>query len=365
MSTRHSFLSTTGLVRPLQLPKRPFISTAATVNVSKPETPSRRSQVLNTARARLASIAAVNVLVICALLSFLFIGSLSFAFIGGAEVASFKDLLDDIEKNEPGLVLLGEDVDVDIDEPSVTIRWSLIACGEAYFLPGSQGIHGSSGCGVPNMTVDIFVDGDEDAAFKYDPANIPLASTNGARHGIQDLTRFDSDHVLDVHEALLYPFDDYAFTTTLYAEDPGSESPITIQKLHTVNTEISFNIKSEDMQTYSVLSDGTQRFSRDLTMSIKRPAEAKAFVLLFWMLSWVLTHVAFGQVPLAISRSDPSSLDAHAAVVIAVLFVIPQLRKSMPDEPGLDGVLIGGREQVGVARRADRSSQMPSGTSPR
>ena len=51
------------------------------------------------------------------------------------------------------------DVDVDVDEPAVTVRWSLIACGQAYILPGSEGTHGSSLCGIPNVPLDIYVDG--------------------------------------------------------------------------------------------------------------------------------------------------------------------------------------------------------------
>ncbi len=56
-------------------------------------------------------------------------------------------------------MLIGDNVDVDVDEPAVTVRWSLVACGETYVLPGSEGTHGSSSCGIPNVPLNIYVDG--------------------------------------------------------------------------------------------------------------------------------------------------------------------------------------------------------------
>ena len=56
------------------------------------------------------------------------------------------------------IVLIGESVDVDVDEPSITIRWSILACGPGYVLPESSGIHGSDSCGLPTFPILIFVD---------------------------------------------------------------------------------------------------------------------------------------------------------------------------------------------------------------
>ena len=56
------------------------------------------------------------------------------------------------------ILLLGENVDVDVDEPAITIRWSLVGCGPGFVLAGSEGIHGSMGCGTPNVSLSIFVD---------------------------------------------------------------------------------------------------------------------------------------------------------------------------------------------------------------
>lgn len=53
---------------------------------------------------------------------------------------------------------MGESVDVDVDEPSLTIRWSILACGDDVILPGSAGSHGSALCGLPAKALYIYVD---------------------------------------------------------------------------------------------------------------------------------------------------------------------------------------------------------------
>lgn len=57
------------------------------------------------------------------------------------------------------IVLFGESVDVDVDEPSVTIRWTIIGCGQDFVLQGSEGSHGTNQCGLPPMALKFFVDG--------------------------------------------------------------------------------------------------------------------------------------------------------------------------------------------------------------
>jgi hypothetical protein len=52
---------------------------------------------------------------------------------------------------------LGENVDVDVDEPSITVTWSIIACGDNLELNGSSGIHDSA-CGLPSMYLQVYVD---------------------------------------------------------------------------------------------------------------------------------------------------------------------------------------------------------------
>lgn len=47
---------------------------------------------------------------------------------------------------------------MDIDEPSVTIRWSVVACGDDFMLPGSAGVHGTQSCGLPDTAMYFFVD---------------------------------------------------------------------------------------------------------------------------------------------------------------------------------------------------------------
>lgn len=63
------------------------------------------------------------------------------------------------------ILLIGDNVDVDVDEPAVTIRWSIVACGQDYILSGSEGTHGSQLCGIPNIPLNIYVDGSVPVLF--------------------------------------------------------------------------------------------------------------------------------------------------------------------------------------------------------
>ena len=56
-------------------------------------------------------------------------------------------------------MLFGSDVDVDVDEPALTIRWSIIGCGNGFILEGSEGAYGSKNCGLPSMALEFYVDG--------------------------------------------------------------------------------------------------------------------------------------------------------------------------------------------------------------
>ena len=90
-------------------------------------------------------------------------------------------------------------MDVDVDEPALTIRWSIIACGQAFILPGSGGAHGSADCGLPAMSLSLFVDGSvhsthcrmirtyldysgSDPAATYDPTLFPYSNDSGQRN---------------------------------------------------------------------------------------------------------------------------------------------------------------------------------------
>ncbi len=150
------------------------------------------------------------------------------------------------------------------------------------------------------------------------------------------MVQFDSDHVIDVHNARLYPFDSYFLTSTLRAVGFSNES-IPIQKLATIDMMSSFDIGTNDMESFSKAEDGTILPSRDIDMQVARPGSARFFTLLLFTISWVLTHVAIGHVLLARRMSGMKPLLKHLVSSGAILISIPQLRNSMPDAPGLDG----------------------------
>ncbi|KAF9463042.1 hypothetical protein BDZ94DRAFT_1259943 [Collybia nuda] len=274
------------------------------------------------------------------IVSLVFISTISLAFIGGDIVDPYFELeLNKLADTSPGIILIGESVDVDVDEPSVTVRWSILACGEQFVLPGSIGVHGSPLCGLPSQPLYFFVDNDQMPTATYDPSQIPYNKDTGSRRSIQNLVQFDSDHVLDVHQARLYPFDNYLLTSTIRAVSHSNET-LPIRKLAAIDVTSSFNIFVTDTESYSTSTNGTEIPSRDMDMRVTRPASARAFALLLFGISWILTHVTVGLVLVSRRFTEARSKLKTFALSAVILVAIPQLRNSMPDAPGLDGVLI-------------------------
>ncbi|KAJ2935491.1 hypothetical protein H1R20_g1603, partial [Candolleomyces eurysporus] len=286
------------------------------------------------------------------------VSALSLSFLG-AEVGEtyFMRTLNSVAIEDPGLVLVGESVDVDIDEPAVTIRWSILACGEGLVLPGSSGILGSKGCGLPVQPLQIFVDSQGTPTATYDPAQIPYNKDTGNRRNIENLVRFDSDHVLDVHSTRLYPFDRYLLSSSLRAATMNNET-IRISRAITLRITSSFDIDTDDLESFvlaPVIRNQTNSTiagndtsgdaevhlpSRDIDMHISRPPSAQFFTFLLFGASWILTHISVGLAVLARKRKDPQALLAYLLSSGLILVGIPQLRNGMPDAPGFDGILL-------------------------
>ncbi|KAG0697630.1 hypothetical protein DFH29DRAFT_945208 [Suillus ampliporus] len=282
----------------------------------------------------------VTLLIFAVIFSLLFILALSCSFLGvDGDEPFFKSMLNDISINDPGIVLLGENVDIDIDEPSITVSWSIIACGENLELNESSGIHDST-CGLPSMSLQIYVENSPEPAFVYDPAAIPFVRKTGQRRKIENLVRFDSDHTLDVHRARLYPFDTYILSSTLRVVD-ASNATIPIRKISTIEQPTSFLVASSDMDSYETTFNGTQIPTRDFDLWVTRPGQVKTFALLLFGINWMLSHVTIGHILLARRLVDIRPMVKHLVSAFAILLVIPQLRNSMPDSPGFDdGALI-------------------------
>jgi len=281
-----------------------------------------------------------TLLLLAIIFSLFFITALSCSFFGDdGEEPFFKNILNEVAQTDPGIVMLGENVDVDVDEPSISIRWSIIGCGDGYVLDGSVGIHESSSCGLPSMPLQIYVDSSDEPTAVYDPSQLPFVRGSGQRRNIQNLVQFDSDHTLDVHEDRLYPFDTYLLTSTLRVVNTANET-VPIRKISTIEMVSSFTISVTDVDSYESLVNGTDVPSRDIDMRVKRPGQARTFTLLLFGISWMLTHATVGHVMLARAHKEVKPIIKHLVFVFAILVVIPQLRNSMPDAPGFDGVLI-------------------------
>jgi hypothetical protein len=161
---------------------------------------------------------------------------------------------------------------------------------------------------------------------------------NSLRSSIQKYFQFDSDHVIDAHEARIYPFDTYVLTTTLRAVGPSNQT-IPIQKIAIIDQTSNFLIAGSDLDSYITLADNTQAPSRDVDIRVRRPGQSRAFVLLLFGVSWMLTHVSIAHVVLAWCREEikATSITRHLLFAFAILLALPQLRNSMPDAPDYDG----------------------------
>lgn len=155
---------------------------------------------------------------------------------------------------------------------------------------------------------------------------------------IQNLVQFDSDHVLDVHEARLYPFDTYILSSTFRAADINNNS-IPIRKIFTIDITSSFDIQTNDVASF--IDEVVDIPSRDFDMIVNRPSSARAIVLTMFGIAWILTHLTIGHVILAARLEGVKPMIKHLLSAGAIVIAIPQLRQSMPDAPGLDGVLVG------------------------
>ncbi|KAH8104622.1 hypothetical protein BXZ70DRAFT_599275 [Cristinia sonorae] len=363
MSTRHSFLSTTGLLRTpssgstmshmsnvthLQAPprgtkpgKRPlFLHRNTPPDPPKPKTKTSFAPVKRlTTRAGIVPLGPTFLVAMAMLFSLFFIASISFAFIGAEDEPEFRDLLNDIARNDPGIVLIGDNVDVDVDEPAITVRWSIIGCGSQFIMPGSEGSHGSNDCGIPSKALEVWVD--SELATTFNPDHFPVISSTGKRLSVQNLFQFDSDHVLDVHEARLYPFDTYRLTSTIRVVDLETNLSVPLIRAPTLTQTSSFLIKSNDVASFTNVSkDDMQAPSRDLELEVRRPGEARAFALLLFGVSWMMAHATIAYLVLAWKVDTTERILQYLAFVAVTLLVIPQLRNAMPDAPGFDGVLI-------------------------
>ncbi|KAI0670830.1 hypothetical protein C8Q78DRAFT_1129732 [Trametes maxima] len=349
MSTRHSFLSTTGLIRPPSVASvaeepLPFPYRHARSGGTKPRrrTPNTETQPANKplaplpTRAGIVPLGPAFLIGIAVLLSLLFTTALSCAFIPDEDERPFAAVLENAAANTPGIVLIGDDVDVDIDEPAITIRWSIIACGPDFVLPGSEGTHGSLSCGLPVMPLAVFVDGDKEPATTYDPSLFPFLIDGGQRNR-RNMFQFDDDHVLDVHQARNYPFDTYVLTSSLRAVSTADNASLPIQRLSTISLTSSFVVTSSDTASYLKGINDTQEPSRDLTLQVVRPAEARMYALLLFGISWMLAHATMALVVFSWNLEGAERLPKYLASTFIVILLIPQLRNAMPDGPDFDG----------------------------
>lgn len=148
--------------------------------------------------------------------------------------------------------------------------------------------------------------------------------------------------MLDVHEQRLYPFDTYNLGTTLHAISLHEDSQdVVITRLATIKMTSSFMISSNDVSGYVETGDDTRSPRREIDLKMYRPGDTRAFALFMFAVNWMLAHATIGFLLLSLHTDQPRRTPLLLAMTFVILFVIPQVRKAMPDSPGYDGALIG------------------------
>ncbi|THH10477.1 hypothetical protein EW145_g1307 [Phellinidium pouzarii] len=224
-------------------------------------------------------------------------------------------------------------------------------------LPGSPTLHDSSTCGLPVLPLSVFIDDAALPTFTYDPGNIPVNTKTNLRSIVQAQIQFDSDHVLDVHNTRLYPFDTYLVSTSIRVTSSNSTTkdvPASLTGLPVLKVTSSFSITSRDTAIVVVVNR-EEAPARHLELSIRRPGDARAYAMTLFGINWILCHCCIGIGVLSfvqgkqmekytgsdvfVQQKTKGSKDVlkQLAGVLAVLLVIPQLRGAMPDAPGFDG----------------------------
>ncbi|KAH6912706.1 hypothetical protein BKA70DRAFT_772704 [Coprinopsis sp. MPI-PUGE-AT-0042] len=280
-----------------------------------------------------------TVIALSTLASLIFIFTIAIVLVGRtAESLSYlTSALGDAARFSPGIVLVGDEVNVDIDERSVAIRWSLLACGNSFVLLGSKGMLGAATCGLPASPFDVFADSDMEPSIKYDPKSVPFDDATGRRKRPEAAFQFKTSHLLDTHEARQYPFDTYHLGMELRASNANTSLPIS--RVFIVDVARNFHVESRDLRSYLDV-DGFKFATQHVDVTFKRPASTRLFTLLLFMIGWLLAHINVGQVIMARKSTGTQSLVICLAISGGTIMVVPQLRNSMPGAPGSDNILI-------------------------
>lgn len=111
---------------------------------------------------------------------------------------------------------------------------------------------------------------------------------------------------------------------------------IAIKKLAAIDLTSAFDIQVTDMSSFVKGQNDTQLPSRDLDVRMIRPAGARMYALLIFIVSWMLSHVSLGNTLVAKRQTDFKSILKHILLAGPILLIIPQLRNSMPDAPDMN-----------------------------
>ncbi|KZT42653.1 hypothetical protein SISSUDRAFT_1041269 [Sistotremastrum suecicum HHB10207 ss-3] len=279
-------------------------------------------------------------IIVASILSLLSTTILSLSIGSHSQPAEIPLFLQQISSDFSGVFIIGESIDADVEEPSITVTWALLGCGQDFVWNNATILTTGASCGMLAMKAAVFVDGSEEPVIQYDPMKFSVDSTTNLTNFLPSLFHFETEHVPNTKNAVLYPFDSYTTSTSFQLREPDSGSVIPINKISLINSTTGnlLDVSFVDIPTIST-TNGVQGPSRDVRLELTRSSGAIAYALLYFIVNWTLTHLA---ICLAVLSWADKGVDTPVKVLVlvfAAVVAIPHLRSSMPDAPDTQGDL--------------------------
>ncbi|KDR76883.1 hypothetical protein GALMADRAFT_417399 [Galerina marginata CBS 339.88] len=252
------------------------------------------------------------------------------------------------------LFFLGHIYNVNVPMRTISVSWLIGGCGDYGFEP--MPTNAPTGCGAPNMPVDVYLDGSSRPSFSYDPLAHPWdfrgSTDRNETMNVQSLNQFQTTYLVDLHTQRLllgkmthnfdqqyfYPFDTFHLGTNLIAMSP--ESNTTSFKITTVGFSDYVNgfVPVFDAVPSRTRINGTIVDSHYGELTVSRNNTARTFVMILLIVNWALTgvvvYITAGTLVLGSKIGD-----GILVLPVTVILTLPALRALFVENPPF-GILI-------------------------
>jgi hypothetical protein len=267
-------------------------------------------------------------------------------------------------QDNDGIVLVGHAFNVKTSERALQVTWYPVACGRYYdprLSPSASNEfngYGIARCGLPNVNVTIFVDGNtSEPAWEYDPSTIP--SFDKRQNGVATAQNWfvtesqlymytwvfhANKHTLGLD--FLYPFLNYEFTHHFMAVSNSSAlSAVPILEVILVtSTDNYVPVANAGTELFTIPFEGIAEPVQVYTikLSISLSSVARAFSIVLFAVNWGLALIVmFMTISLVVekNRNNAQIPDSVLAMPVTIILTIPALRALFIGNPPFGNVL--------------------------